>query len=74
MCYLCEALIIFTLLLLNGARRITAVEQSGVDAPEIVKTTRKQMPTSAGIVLEGTSGMRKSCSRVQPCTALLRLP
>lgn len=48
---------------------IPATEQSGVEATEIVKTTRKQILPCSGIVLEG---MRKSCLGVQPCTACSR--
>lgn len=49
---------------------ITVMKQSGVEVPEIIKPTRKQILTSSGIVLRG---MRKSCLGVQPCTALFRL-
>lgn len=70
----CATLIIFIVLLLNDSLKTPAMKQSGVEAPAIVKTTRKQTPTSSGIVLEGTSCMRKSCLGVQPCTALFRLP
>lgn len=70
---MCEGLIIFIFLLLNDTLQITAMKQSGVEATKIVKTPKKQTPTSSGIVLEGTSCMRKSCLRVQLRTALIRL-